>query len=181
MRLGSMMFRTLITTILASVLTLIAELVLSLLVTTDSPTVIKLISILLALFSSAAFATILTYLLQVYHGSGETEVWEEYPEKYNGIIKDIPLVIKKERYTLLFIFTLGAMDLVLRAFNANLLKSSVLNTVLSIFTPITALARALPTYTPIWVTTGRLVGALTTCLLYTIIFSLFRWKWRRFM
>ena len=181
MRLGSMMFRTLITTILASVLTLIAELVLSLLVTTDSPTVIKFISILLALFSSAAFATILTYLLQVYHGSGETEVWEEYPEKYNGIIKDIPLVIKKERYTLLFIFTLGAIDLVLRAFNANLLKSSVLNTVLSIFTPITALSSIFPVDTPTWVSAGRLAGAFTTCLLYVIIFALFRWKWRRFM
>ncbi len=181
MKLGKMIFRALITTILASVLTLIAELVSSLLVTTNSPTVIKLINVLLALFSSAAFATILTYLLQVYHGSGETDVWEEYPEKYNGIVRDIPLIVKKERYTLLFIFTLGAIDIVLRTFNANVLKSALLNTALSIFSPVTALSRVFPTNASIWISTGRFAGAFMTCLLYVIVFALFRWKWRRFM
>ena len=85
MKLGSMIFRAVITSILASVLTLIAELVLSLIVTSNSQAIYTLINIFIAIFSSAAFATILTYLLQVYHGSGESEVWEDYPEKYNGV------------------------------------------------------------------------------------------------
>lgn len=180
MRLGNMIFRTVITSILASVLTLIAELVLGLLSLPESQNLNSLLNLLLAIFSSAAFATILTYLLQVYHGSGETEVWEDYPEKYHGIIRDIPMIVKKEYSTLIFIFTLGGIGLVLRTVNANLWQSAIINTVLSIFSPVTSLSRIFPT-TSMWISAGHLAGAFTTCLLYVIIFALFRWKWRRFM
>ena len=181
MKLGSMIFRAVITSILASVLTLIAELVLSLIVTSNSQAIYTLINIFLAIFSSAAFATILTYLLQVYHGSGESEVWEDYPEKYNGVIRDIPLIVKKESSTLIFTFTLGGIELLLRVINANIFKSEIVNTALSVFSPVTSLSRLFPTTAPAWISVGHLAGAFTTCLLYVIIFALFRWKWRRFM
>ena len=181
MKLGSMIFRAILTSILASVFTLIAELVLNLIIPSDFQAVDTLINIFLAIFSSAAFATILTYLLQVYHGSGESEVWEDYPEKYNGVIRDIPLIVKKESSTLIFIFTLGGIELLLRVINANIFKSEIVNTGLSVFSPVTSLSRLFPTTAPAWISIGHLAGAFTTCLFYVIIFALFRWKWRRFM
>lgn len=180
MRLGNMIFRAVVTSVLASVLTLIAELVFSIVLVSDSLAFSSFVNILLALFSSAAFATILIYLLQVYHGSGESEVWEDYPEKYYGIIRDIPKILKKEVSTLIFILTLGGIYICLHIANANLWQSSVINLIAYIFSPVVAFSKVFGQSAAL-APLSYLAAVLMTCALYVIIFALFRWKWRRFM
>ncbi len=180
MRIKSIVTKTLIASILSSVVNLIATLLINIIATLNSPVAANAVTAFLAIVSSLAFAIILIYLLHIYRANGEGEVWEDYPETYGGVIKDIPAVIKKERFTLLFIFSVSAFNLILWIVNHTLIHNELLDMLVGLFISVSALSRIFP-LAPAQQTLGYFIGVSFTCIIYVIIFALFRWKWRRFM
>ena len=180
MRIKSMITNTLIASILSSVVNLIATLLINIIATLKSTAAANAVTVFLAIVSSVAFAVILVYLLHVYRSNGEGEVWEDYPEIYGGLVKDIPKVIKKECFTLLFIFSVSAFNLILWILNHTLIHNELIDIFVGLFISVSALSRLFPV-SPAQQALGYFVGVSFTCILYVIIFALFRWKWRRFM
>lgn len=180
MRIKSMITKILIASILASVVNLIAALLINVVVALNSAAAVNIAAIFLAIVSSAAFAIILVYLLHIYRANGEGEVWEDYPEIYGGLIKDIPKVIKKESFTLLFIFSVSAFNLILWIVNHTVIHNQLIDIVVELFISVSSLSRLFP-LSPAQQALGYFAGVSFTCTVYIIIFTLLRWKWRRFM
>ncbi len=180
MRLKSMIVKTLIASILSSLITLTARLVLDMLASNSPDTARNAAMILLSLLAPVSFSVILIYLLHVYRGNGEGEVWEDYPETYGGIIRDISMVVKKECPVLALIASVGALNLTLWLLNHLLIHSRLIKIITDIFISVSSLGIIFRDDI-LQKTLGYLSGTLFTCAVYVIVYALFRWKWRKFM
>lgn len=180
MRIKSMMTKILIASVLSSVVNLIAALLINVTAALNSAVAANITTIFLAIVSSVAFAIILVYLLHIYHANGEGEVWEDYPKMYGGLIKDIPKVISKESFTLLLIFSVSAFNLILWIVNHTVIQNQIIDIIVELFIPVSSLSRLFP-LSSAQQALGYLAGVSFTCTAYIIIFTLLRWKWRRFM
>ena len=172
--------KMLLASVLSSVVNLIATLIVNIVITFRSAASQTVAAVFLAILSPIVFSIMLVYLLHVYRANGEGDVWDDYPEIYGGVAKDISKIIKRERYTLLLIISVSAANLLLWILNHALLHISILNAITLIFSTMFSLHSLFP-YTILGQCLGYASGAVLTCIIYVITFALFRWKWRRFM
>ena len=175
MKLRSMIFKVLLALVLSSVATLIVDLVLQLVIPSGSEKAQAIYTLILVIASPVALSTLLVYLLHIYGGNGESEVCEEYPDKYPGIFRDIPKVIRREWLALLFIIALGLLGMLVWLINSKLLHSDIvtrLSALLLSASPLALVYQSLLSY---------LLGTLLTAAIYVLVFALFRFKWRKFM
>ena len=170
MKLRSMIFKVILALVLSSVTTLIVDLVLQLVLSSHF-----LSLLILAIASPVALSTLLVYLLHIYGGNGESEVCEEYPDKYPGIFRDIPKIICRERIPLLFIIATGLLGILIWLINSKLLNSALISRLSSLLLSASSLALVYPSLS------GYLLGTLLTAAIYVFVFALFRFKWRKFM
>jgi hypothetical protein len=175
MKLRSMIFKLALALLLSSIATLIADMVLSIIVPSNLKDAHHLSQLILSLVSPIAFSVIIIYLLHIYNGNGESEVCEEYPDKYPGIFKDIPKVILKERLTLLSIIAIGLFGTLIWFINSSILHSKILERFASLLLSASSLALAFPSLL------GYLLGTFVTAIIYVFVYALFRFKWRKFM
>lgn len=175
MKIRSLLFKTALSLVLASVITLIVQLVLDIVIPSDVQDKHTLSALLLSFISPVTFSIFMIYTLHIYGGNGESEVCEEYPDKYPGIFRDIPRVIAKEYVILLLIIAIGLLGTLLFLANTHLLHSSILSALSSLLLCTSSLAIA---YQSIG---GYLLGTLVTAAIYVIVYTLFRFKWRKFM
>lgn len=175
MKLRSMIFKVIIALALSSVATLIVDLVLQLVIPTGSEKAQAIYTLILAIASPVALSSLLVYLLHIYGGNGESEVCEEYPDKYPGIFRDIPKIICREWLTLLFIIAIGLLGTLLWLINSKLLHSELVTRLSSLLLSASSLALVYPSLQ------GYLLGTLLTTAIYVLVFALFRFKWRKFM
>lgn len=167
--------KILIACILSSIATLGISLVLELIVPQNLRAPFDYARIILFLVASVAFSAITIYLLKIFDGSGESGVWEEYPDKYVGIIRDLPSIVKSEAFVLLFIIAIGTLNALLWTANKNLFNSDILSWAIRFLIAANPLALVFDD------AVGYLIGPLVCCLIYCITLALFRWKWRKFM
>jgi hypothetical protein len=176
MKLSTMTFRVILALVLSSVVTIVARLVMEIIIPSNVQNTHNVSAIALSIISPVTLSVLLIYLLHIYGGgSGESEVCEEYPDKYPGIFKDIPRVAVKERLVLLFIISLGLLGTLVHLLNAKLLHSTLVERFASLFMSATSIAVAYPSLP------GFLLGTLLTALIYITVYALFRFKWRKFM
>ena len=175
MKIRSMIFKIALSLVLSSIATLIAQLVFDIVLPTGVEKSQSIANILLSLISPISFSVLLIYMLHIYTGNGESEVCEEYPDKYPGIFKDIPRVIAKEYVVLLFIVAIGLFRTLIIMANANLLNSTLIKGALFLLIGVSSFSIAFPTLC------GYLIGTLATAAIYVIVYTLFRFKWRKFM
>ena len=123
MKLRSMIFKVITALVLSSVATLIVDLVLQIAIPTGNENAQAISTLILAIASPVALSSLLVYLLHIYGGNGESEVCEEYPDKYPGVFRDIPRVIRREWLTLLFIIAIGFLGTLVWLINSKLLHS----------------------------------------------------------
>ena len=180
MRIKSMILKALISSVLASVVTLIATLLINIILVPDTLAAQQTVAVILSVVSSSSFSVLLVYLFHIYNANGEGEVWEDYPEEYCGPVRDLPLVIKKEYKTLLFILAISFFNLILMILNRTLINSNIINVINGLFVSVSSLSLIFLNNLP-QQAIGYICGSIFTCFCYVIIFTAFRWKWRRFM
>ena len=88
---------------------------------------------------------------------------------------DIPRVIVKEYVVLLIIVAIGLLRTLIIMANANLLNSALIKGALFLLIGVSSFSIAFPTLY------GYLLGTLATAAIYVIVYTLFRFKWRKFM
>jgi hypothetical protein len=172
--------KILIASILSSIVTLVATLIANLVFTVPSPALTYFMAILLSLVSFISFSVFLVYLLHVYHANGEGDVWEDYPEVYGGVFKDIPRVIKKERYTLIFIILISITTFILHMVSLHLFYHVIIEIAVLLFKP-TSVLLSVPAESFFGQALEYILACFANCSFYVITLALFRWKWRRFM
>ena len=175
MKIRSMIFKVALSLVLSSITTLIAQLVFDIVLPSGIENVQLIAKLLLSFVSPIAFSVILIYMLHIYGGNGESEVCEEYPDKYPGIFKDIPRVIAKEYVVLLFIVAIGLCRTLIHLANTKLIPNVLFEGASFLLIGVTSFALAFPTLY------GYLLGTLATAAIYVIVYALFRFKWRKFM
>lgn len=175
MQLGKIAPKILIACILSSIATTGISLALDLILPHNLRVPFDYARLILAFVASVAFSVIMIYLLKIFDGSGESKVWEEYPDRYVGIIRDIPRIIKNERLELLSILAIGALNAILWMINKNLLGNSALSWAVNFLIAANPLALVLDG------ALGFLLGPIASCAVYCLTLGVFRWKWRRFM
>ena len=173
MKIRSTIFKVALSLLLSSVATLLAQLILDIVIPSELQP--KISDLLLSFISPITFSVLLVYMLHIYTGSGESEVCEEYPDKYPGIFMDIPRVIVKEYVVLLIIVAIGLLRTLIIMANANLLNSALIKGALFLLIGVSSFSIAFPTLY------GYLLGTLATAAIYVIVYTLFRFKWRKFM
>ena len=175
MQLRRMIPKILIAATLSGIVTIISNLLIDLIF---GVSVIG--TVIIALIGVISFSICLIYILHIYHANGEGDVWDDYPEVYPGIFKDITRIVKKEIPTFIVVASLSAVVFILHVISRYLPNIEILKYVLLVFKPIASMSY---TYS------GNLflhaleyiIGAFSNCLSYVIAFAIFRWKWRRFM
>ena len=132
-------------------------------------------AVFLAVLAPIAFSIIVIYLTKVFNGSGESSVWQEYPDKYPGIFRDLPRIVISEKTVILFIVAVGVLSTSLHFINEGFIHSKILSFIVSSMVAVTPLAIIINGVI------GHLLGLLLSCIVYVITLALFRWKWRKFM
>ena len=160
---------------ISGIITLISNLIISLIFGASIA-----YTVFIFLISIISFSVCLVYLLHIYHANGEGDVWEDYPEAYMSIFKDIKAIAKKEQSTLILILSLSAIVFLLQLIVYRLLNLEILKIILSVFKPIASISYGVPSNL-VWQVFEYSAGALLNCVSYIITFAAFRWKWRRFM
>ena len=148
---------------------------LSMLPSFDSKLAADIFNVIVALSGSVAFSIFLIYFLHVYDGSGESGVWEEYPDRYPGFFKDVVRIAKRDKHIILMILALGLICTLLWGINTLIFHSKLLDTLSYLFCTATSLA------TVVKGPLGYILGTLTTCLSYVVSLAVFRWYWRKYM
>ena len=148
---------------------------LSMLPSFDSKLAADIFNVIVALSGSVAFSVFLIYFLHVYDGSGESGVWEEYPDRYPGFFKDIIKIVKRDRFIILMILALGAICTLLWGINTLIFHSKLLDTLSYLFCTATSLA------TVVKGPLGYILGTLITCISYILVLAIFRRHWRKYM
>lgn len=148
---------------------------LSMLPSFDSKLAADIFNVIVALSGSVAFSVFLIYFLHVYDGSGESGVWEEYPDRYPGFFKDAVRIAKRDKHIILMILALGLICTLLWGVNTLIFHSKLLDTLSYLFCTATSLA------TVVKGPLGYILGTLTTCLAYVVSLAVFRWYWRKYM
>ena len=148
---------------------------LSMLPSFDSKLAADIFNVIVALSGSVAFSVFLIYFLHVYDGSGESGVWEEYPDRYPGFFKDVVRIAKRDKHIILMILALGAICTLLWGINTLIFHSKLLDTLSYLFCTATSLA------TVIKGPLGYILGTLITCISYILVLAIFRRHWRKYM
>ena len=148
---------------------------LSMLPSFDSKLAADIFNVIVALSGSVAFSVFLIYFLHVYDGSGESGVWEEYPDRYPGFFKDVVRIAKRDKHIILMILALGLICTLLWGVNTLIFHSKLLDTLSYLFCTATSLA------TVVKGPLGYILGTLITCLAYVVSLAVFRWYWRKYM
>ena len=164
-----------IAAIISGIITLISNLIISLIFGASIA-----YTVVMFFISMISFSICLVYILHIYHASGEGDVWEDYPEVYPGIFKDISKLIKKEAPTFAIIASLSAAVFVLHVISLYLIRIEILKHVISVFKPIASVSYSYSGNILLRLL-EYIAGALFNCVAYVLTFALFRWKWRRFM
>ena len=180
MRLKSMIFKAIVASLLSSIVTFVAGLLLHLVINVNSSSASIAINIALCFISAISYAIILVALLHIYQGNGEGDVWEDYPEKYSGILRDLPKIVAKERNILFLILSINVLHFALRSLNLSFWHISIINSITDLLISTCPLVILFPDTIP-YMLIGYLCGTLFTCCTYVAVFGIFRWKWRRFM
>ena len=141
----------------------------------DSAVAATVFNVIVAISGSVAFSIFLIYFLHVYDGSGESGVWEEYPDRYPGFFKDIVKIAKRDKFIILMILALGLICTLVWAVNALIFHSKLLDTLSYLFCTATSLA------TVVKGPLGYILGTLIPCLSYIVTLAIFRWYWRKYM
>lgn len=174
MKLRRIIPRILVAAIISGTVTIISNILISLIF---GASVVG--TVIIALIGMISFSICLVYFLHIYHASGEGDVWEDYPEVYPGVLKDIPKIAKKELPTFIVVASLSATVLILHVISRQL-NVGILKYVISVFKPIASRSYAYSGKL-LFHALEYLIGAFSNCVAYVVTFALFRWKWRRFM
>ena len=174
------LFRIVVASILSRLISLVTSLILNVAVTDYSAGAQFAVSLAIELVCIISFAIVLTCLLHVYNSQGEGEVWEDYPEKYHGILRDIPLIVKKEIISIIAIFTVSGVALLLMIINRATASLNILYTASMLLGAASLRVYLFSVSNPLFCLISAASVAIT-CVIYVIIYALFRWKWRRFM
>lgn len=174
MKLRSLIPKLLLSSVLSFFIFLLINM-LSTLPRFDSETITSVFNVAIALSGSVTFCVFLVYFLHVYDGSGESGVWEEYPDRYPGIFKDMIKIAIRDRFIIFMIFSLGICCTLLWLVNSLFFHSKLLDTLSYLFCTATSLATVLKG------PPGYLLGTLITCLCYVIVLAVFRRHWRKYM
>ena len=141
----------------------------------DSAVAATIFNVIVAISGSVAFSVFLIYFLHVYDGSGESGVWEEYPDRYPGFFKDIVKIAKRDKFIILMILALGLICTLVWTVNTLIFHSKLLDTLSYLFCTATSLA------TVVKGPLGYILGTLITCISYIVALAIFRWYWRKYM
>lgn len=174
MKLRGLIFKILLSCVLSFLIFLLISM-LSILPPLKSEIAIAALDVAVSLSGSVAFCIFLVYFLHVYDGSGESGVWEEYPDRYPGIFKDMLRIAKRDYFIILMIFALGMLSTLLWLINSTLIHSKFLDTLSYLFCTATSLATVLKG------APGYILGTLVTCACYVIVLAVFRRHWRKYM
>lgn len=174
MKLKSLIPKLLLSTALSFIIFLLISLLANMPML-ESKLAIAALDTAVAISGSLVFCVFLVYFIHVYDGSGEKGIWEEYPNKYPGIFKDMIKIVKRDYTVILAILALGVSCTLLWTVNEFLFHNKLLDAITYLFFTTTSLAAVIDG--PL----GHLLGALTTCLLYVIVLAVFRRHWRKYM
>ena len=126
---------------------------------------------------SAVFSYFYIYYLYIRDVSGIDVVFSEYKDKSFSIIKDLPVMLKREYKVILAIWVVNILSWLLIRVEQLLLGKRFVSNLFIFFAPIQFVGEALPSWG--WNILGYVIGALMTSVIYMIMITFFRKHWSK--
>ena len=132
---------------------------------------------IVSLIYSAVFSYFCIYYIYVRDGSGVNAVFAEYKDKSFTIVKDVPVMLKREWKMIAVFWGINIFSWLLINGEKLIFGKRVLSVLLIFFAPIQFIGEGLPSWGRNIL--GYVVGAFMVSVIYLIMMAFFRKHWSK--